>query len=53
MKKIYLTPSTEEIIVEMNSTILNASATGGGIEDDNSASTDNTPSDDPNSDFGW
>lgn len=51
MKKIYLTPATEEIVLEMKTTILNAS--GGGIHDDNSTDKDENPSGDPNDNFGW
>ena len=51
MKKTYMNPLMEEVVLTMNATILNAS--GGGIHDDNSTDKDDTPSDDPSSDFGW
>ena len=51
MKKIYFAPEMEEILIRTNTLLLELS--GGGINDDLSAQTDDTPSDDPNEDFGW
>ena len=54
MKKTYFAPECEEIKLNMNVALLAESATtGGGISDDNSVPKDDTPSTDPNDDFGW
>lgn len=54
MKKTYFSPEFETIKFEIEAPLLSDSDTvGGGIQDDNSIPTDNTPSDDPTSDFGW
>lgn len=53
MKKIYLTPEMETVETKVSTSLLTTSNTGGGISDDYSSSKDDTPSTDPDSDFGW
>ena len=50
-KKLYFDPEMEVLEIDIESAILAASE--GGINDDNSVIPDDTPSDDPNGDFGW
>lgn len=51
MKKIYFSPETEVIDIKLEAPILMES--GGGINDDGSASTSEGGSDNPSEDYGW
>lgn len=51
MKKTYFSPETEVIDIKLEAPILMAS--GGGINDDGSASTSEGGSDNPSEDYGW
>jgi len=54
MKKIYFSPEFEIVDFAMEAPLLSDSdIVGGGINDDNSISSDTTPSEDPAGDFGW
>ncbi len=54
MKKTYLAPTSEEVMINFQTALLAGSENqGGGINDDNSGNTDDTPSEDPTDDFGW